>query len=267
MIKQLRVEPDQEVKLKDYDPDFTSDYESAEDAREKFKELNMKMIDLQELLYAEKKHALLIILQAMDAGGKDGTIKNVMRGVNPQSCMVHSFKAPTEEERAHDFLWRIHKAVPPRGYVGIFNRSYYEDVLVTRVHKLISDHEAKRRFRQINDFEELLTANGVTILKFYLHISKEEQRQRLQERLDEKEKHWKFSANDLKERPLWDEYRQAFEDVFSHCSTKDTPWYIIPANKKWFRNLAVAKIMVQALESLDMHVPKPAEDFSNLVIE
>jgi PPK2 family polyphosphate:nucleotide phosphotransferase len=266
MIKEFKVEPDQDVKLKDYDPDDTLDYESADEAREKFKELNMKMVDLQELLYAEKKHALLIILQAMDAGGKDGTIKHVMRGINPQSCMVRSFKGPTDEERLHDFLWRIHKAVPPRGYVGIFNRSHYEDVLVTRVHKMITDHEAKRRFKQINDFEELLTDNGVAILKFYLHISKEEQRKRLQERLDNKDKHWKFSPNDLKERPLWDDYRQMFEDVFSHCSTKHAPWYIVPSNKKWFRDLAVAKIIVQAMENMEMHVPK-AEDLSNITIE
>ncbi len=267
MIKQFKVEPDQEVKLKNYDPDETSDYKSADDARDKFKELNMKLIDLQELLYAEKKHSLLIILQAMDAGGKDGTIKHVMRGLNPQSCVVHSFKAPSDEERSHDFLWRIHKEVPPVGYVGIFNRSHYEDVLVTRVHKWITHHVAKQRFNQINEFEELLTESGVTILKFFLHISKEEQRKRLQERLDDKEKHWKFSLNDMKEREQWEDYMSAFEDVFSNCSTKVAPWYIIPSNKKWFRNLAVAKVIVQAMENMNLHVPAPKEDYSKVVIK
>lgn len=267
MIKKFKVPYDQKIKLKDYDPDDTDEYKEADDVREQFKEFNMRMIDLQEVMYAEKKHGLLIILQAMDAGGKDGTIKHVMRGINPQSCSVTSFKIPTEEERLHDFLWRYHKAVPPRGYVGIFNRSHYEDVLVTRVHKLISDEVAKDRFDRINEFEELLTDNGITILKFFLHISKDEQKKRLQERLDNKEKHWKFSKNDLKERSQWEEYQEAFEDVFNHCSTKRAPWYIIPSNRKWFRNLAVAKILVQTMEDLDMKTPKPEEGLENLVIK
>ncbi|MBX7150497.1 polyphosphate kinase 2 family protein [bacterium] len=267
MVKKFRVPPETSVSLKDYDPDYTAGYESADDARDEFKKLNLKMIELQELMYAQKKHALLIILQAMDAGGKDGTIKNVMRGINPQSCVVHSFKGPSEEERSHDFLWRIHKAVPPRGSVGIFNRSHYEDVLVTRVHGMINDKEAKERFERINEFEELLYDSDVAIVKFFLYISKDEQKKRLQERLDDKEKHWKFSPNDLKERKLWGDYMNAFEDVFSNCSKKHAPWYIIPSNKKWFRNLAVAEVIVDTMEDLKMHVPKPAEDYSKVVIE
>jgi len=267
MIKDLLVPENKKISLKDYDPDETFGFKSADDAREDFKELNMKMIDLQELLYAEKKRSLLIILQAMDAGGKDGTIKHVMRGLNPQSCVVHSFKAPSDEERSHDFLWRIHKHVPPKGCVGIFNRSHYEDVLVTRVHQMISDKIAKQRFNQINEFEELLAENGVTILKFYLHISKSEQKDRLQERLDDKSKHWKFSVNDVKEREQWNDYMDAFEDIFSNCSTKLAPWFIIPSNKKWFRNLAVARIIVQTMEKLDMKYPDPPEGLSEVVIK
>ncbi len=267
MVKKFRVPEDRKISLKDYDPDETLSYKSNDDCREDFKQFNIRMIELQELLWAEKKRSLLIILQAMDAGGKDGTIKHVMRGLNPQSCIVHSFKAPSEEERSHDFLWRIHKAVPPAGYVGIFNRSHYEDVLVTRVHKMISDKEAKRRFNQINEFEELLNENGATIVKFFLYISKEEQRERLQARLDDKEKHWKFSPNDMKERELWGDYMDAFEDVFNHCSTEKAPWYIIPSNHKWFRNIAVAKILVETMEGMDLKVPKPAGDYSGIVIK
>lgn len=268
MIKKYRVPHDKKISLlKDYDPDDTHGYKDSDDVRENFKEYNLRMIELQELMWAEHKRSLLIILQAMDAGGKDGTIKHVMRGLNPQSCVVHSFKAPSDEERSHDFLWRIHKAVPPRGCVGIFNRSHYEDVLVTRVHKMITDKEAKRRFNQINEFEELLTENGVAIVKLFLFISKDEQKKRLQERLDDKEKHWKFSPNDLKERPMWEDYMQAFEDVFNHCSTEDAPWYVVPSNKKWFRNLAVAKILVETMEGLDLKVPKAPADYSKIVIE
>lgn len=266
MIKELRVPPKKNIRLADYDPAYTSDIKSAEDAREDFKKLNMKMIDLQELMYAEKKHGLLIILQAMDAGGKDGTIKHVMRGINPQSCQVRSFKAPTDLERSHDFLWRYHIAVPPKGMVGIFNRSHYEDVLVTRVHKWVTDKEARRRFKKINQFEQLLIDNGIAVVKFYLHISKEEQKKRLEERLQNKEKHWKFSKNDVKERLLWDQYMEAFEDVLNHCSTVDAPWYIIPSNHKWFRNLAVAKILVKTMEALDMKTPAPEEGLESVVI-
>lgn len=267
MIKKFMVPEDKKISLKDYDPDETLGYENDDSVKEEFKKLNLKMIDLQELLYAEKEKSLLIILQAMDAGGKDGTIKHVMRGLNPQSCVVHSFKGPSEEERSHDFLWRIHQKVPAKGYVCIFNRSHYEDVLVTRVHGWINDKTAKQRFNQINEFEELQAENGVTIIKFFLHISKDEQRKRLQERLDDKSKHWKFSANDLKERAMWGQYMDAFEDVFNHTSKKHAPWYVIPSNKKWFRNLATANILVDTLKSLDMKYPKPKQDFSNLVIE
>jgi PPK2 family polyphosphate:nucleotide phosphotransferase len=260
MLKIFRVPFDKEITIKDFNPDDTLDYKSADDVREDFKELNLKMIDLQELIYAEKKRSLLIIFQAMDAGGKDGTIKHVMRGINPQGCTVTCFKAPNDEEKSHDYLWRVHQRVPGRGYIGIFNRSHYEEVLITRTHKLIDHDEVKRRFEQINDFEDMLTENGTTVLKFFLNISREEQRQRLQERLDDKEKHWKFDPADINERALWHEYIKAYEDIFTYCNKKHAPWFVIPSNKKWFRNLSVAKIIVQTLENLDMKFPKPTYD-------
>lgn len=264
MIKHFRVPLDTEISLKDYDPDNTLHYTSADDAREDFKDLNLRMIDLQEMLYAERKRALLIIFQAMDAGGKDGTIKHVMRGINPQGCTVTCFKTPTTEELAHDYLWRVHQRVPARGYIGIFNRSHYEEVLITRIHRWIDDTQAKRRFRQINDFEELLSDHGTVILKFFLHISKKEQRERLQERLDDPSKHWKFDPNDLKERERWDDYMKMYEDIFRHCNKKHAPWYIIPSDKKWFRNLAVAKIIVETMEGLNMKYPKPSFDIHSI---
>ena len=252
-----RVPPGTKVKLSAYDPNDKGDSKSKAHAEAILEKQRAKLFQLQELLYAEAKSSLLVVLQAMDAGGKDGTIGHIFTGVNPQGCQVSSFKVPTEEELRHDFLWRVHKVTPGKGMMGIFNRSHYEDVLVVRVHNIISDKEAERRFEEINRFEKLLAENGTVILKFFLHISKDEQRKRLQERLDDPEKYWKVNPSDLKERECWDQYEQAYEDVFRNCSTKYAPWYIIPANKKWFRNVVISQIIVDALENLKMKYPKP----------
>jgi PPK2 family polyphosphate:nucleotide phosphotransferase len=207
------------------------------------------------------------VLQGMDAAGKDGTIRHVMSGVNPQGCHVTSFKAPTRDESEHDFLWRAHLAVPERGQIGIFNRSYYEDVLVVRVHNLVPKDVWKKRFAQINVFEELLAENGVMVLKFFLHISKDEQKKRFQERLDDPSHQWKLSPADFAERKFWDQYVEAYEEALSKCSTAVAPWYIIPANHKWFRNLAISKIVAQTLEDFRMKYPKPAFDLSQYKIK
>ena len=217
-------------------------------------------------LYAESKHRLLIVLQAMDTGGKDGVIRHVMSGVNPQGCQVTSFKVPTAEELAHDFLWRIHQQVPRRGYIGIFNRSHYEDVLVVRVHDLVPKKVWQQRYEQINQFEKLLSETGTTILKFFLHISKDEQKRRLEARRDTPEKQWKFSLGDLKEREYWDDYMDAYEDALTRCSTRWAPWYIVPANQKWYRNLVVARTIVKTLESFDMKYPEPEKGIETAVV-
>jgi PPK2 family polyphosphate:nucleotide phosphotransferase len=262
----IKVKPNQKINLVEIDPADTGKVENDK-ANEILTQNIQRMAELQNVLYAEGKHALLIILQAMDAGGKDGTIRKVMGGVNPQGVRVTSFKKPTEEELSHDFLWRIHQAVPPRGIIGIFNRSHYEDVLIVRVHDLVPKIVWKTRYDHINNFEQLLIDNGVTILKFYLHISKEEQKERLQARLNEPKKRWKFNTADLGERAFWDDYIQAFADIFEKCSTEAAPWYIVPANKKWYRNVVISETIVQALESLQMKYPEPAEDLDKVVIE
>jgi PPK2 family polyphosphate:nucleotide phosphotransferase len=260
------VKPGSGLKLADRDPDDTHGHTKEKAARELARH-GARMADLQELLYAGKKNALLIVLQALDAGGKDGTIRHVMSGVNPQSCDVTSFKAPTAEELGHDFLWRVHKAVPINGAIGIFNRSHYEDVLIARVHNLVPKAVWSKRYGQINDFESELAVNGVKILKFFLHISKEEQKKRFEARLTDPSKLWKASEADFTERRFWDDYTAAFEDVFSKCSALHAPWYVIPANKKWFRNLAISQIIVETLESLKMKYPKAQIDPSKIVIE
>jgi PPK2 family polyphosphate:nucleotide phosphotransferase len=262
----IKIKSNQKINLAEIDPADTGKVEKDK-ANEILTQNIQRMAELQNVLYAEGKHALLIILQAMDAGGKDGTIRKVMGGVNPQGVRVTSFKKPTEEELSHDFLWRIHQAVPPRGMIGIFNRSHYEDVLIVRVHNLVPKKVWKARYDHINNFEQLLVDNGVTILKFYLHISKEEQKERLQARLDRPDKRWKFNSADLGERALWNDYIQAFEDVFEKCSTEAAPWYIVPANKKWYRNVVISETIVQALESLEMKYPEPAEELDKVVIE
>jgi PPK2 family polyphosphate:nucleotide phosphotransferase len=262
----IKIKPNQRVKLAEIDPEDTGGLEKQMGKGILAKNIE-RLTELQEVLYAEGKHALLVVLQAMDAGGKDGTIRSIMSGVNPQGVSVTSFKAPTAEELAHDFLWRIHKPVPPRGMIGIFNRSHYEDVLVVRVKNLVPKAIWQTRYDHINNFEQLLVESGVTILKFYLHISKEEQKKRLQSRLDQPEKHWKFNPADLGERERWDDYMQAFEDVFEKCSTKTAPWYIVPANKKWYRNVVISETIIKALESLDMKYPEPAVDLDKIVIK
>src|SRR6266550_1185036 len=254
-IKKLMVKPGSRAKLAGRDPDETFGY-TKEKAEQELQKHQAKLAELQELLYAEKKHALLIVLQAPDAGGKDGTIRHVMSGVNPQSCSVTSFKVPTAEERGHDFLWRIHKAVPITGNIGIFNRSHYEEVLVVRVHKLVPKSVWSARYRYINDFEEMLAENSVKILKFFLHISKDEQKRRFKQRLAEPDKMWKATPADFEERKYWEDYADAYEDALTRCSTRLAPWHVIPANKKWFRNLAVSQIIVDALQGLDMKYPK-----------
>jgi PPK2 family polyphosphate:nucleotide phosphotransferase len=258
-VKKYVVKPGARIRWNDIDPDDHGSFGTEDDAAEETDALIHKLDPLQERLYAEGKQALLIILQAMDTGGKDGTIRHVMRSLNPQGCDVTSFKAPTPEEAKHDFLWRIHQNVPAKGMIGIFNRSHYEDVLVTRVHNLISSDEAAERFRAINEFERTLTDGGTRVLKFYLAISKAEQRQRLQARLDDPEKRWKFSASDLTERRHWDRYQHVYAEAIAATSTKHAPWYAIPANHKWYRNYLVAKIVVAALKKMNpQYPPAPA---------
>ncbi len=261
----LHPRPGSRVKLSQFDPAYKGDYDKAKAEAEE-DELEGRLADVQERLYAEGQQALLIVLQAMDAGGKDGTIKHVFDRVNPQGVRVTSFKVPTAEELAHDFLWRIHRQTPARGFIGIFNRSHYEDVLVARVEKLVSTQVWKQRYEQINQFEQLLAASGTRILKFFLHISKEEQKERFQERLDNPEKHWKFSKGDLPVREKWDEYMRAYEDAISHCNTTHAPWYIVPANRKWYRNLVVTRTIVETLEAMNPRFPPPEPDLDTVVI-
>ena len=253
--ERFEVKPGKKFRLRDRDPQDTAHLDDKERAEAIQQKNTEKLADLHDLLYAEQKHALLIVLQGMDAAGKDGTIKHVMSGVNPAGCAVTSFKVPTAEEAAHDFLWRIHKAVPRKGYIGIFNRSHYEDVLVPRVHKLVPEGVWKPRYDRINDFEELLAENNVVLLKFFLHMSKDEQKRRFESRKDDPRKNWKISVADTRERAFWDDYQAAFQDAIGKCSTRDAPWYVIPADKKWFRNLAVSQIIVDALEELKMKYP------------
>ena len=241
-----KIRPGDKINLDDYDPDDTAGI-TQEEATEQLKELSRELGDLQEMLFAASRHSVLIVLQGMDTSGKDGTIKRVMSEVNPQGCRVESFKRPTPEELAHDFLWRVHKVVPPRGIMTIFNRSHYEDVLVVRVHNLVPEDVWKLRYDHIKDFEQLLVENGTIVLKFFLHISREEQKKRLEERELEPEKAWKLAAGDWRERELWDDYLKAYEETLWRCSTERAPWHVVPANKKWFRNLVVAQAIVHAL--------------------
>lgn len=254
--RKLMVSPHKKIKLSKFDPADRLGHEHDEKSEAKLEKSLKRLDELQNLLYAERKRALLIVLQGMDAAGKDGTIRHVMSGVSPQGCSVTSFKVPNSEELAHDFLWRTHKAVPERGMIGIFNRSHYEDVLVVRVHKLVPKEIWKERYDEINRFERNLAENGVKILKFFLHISKEEQKKRFDERLDDPRKNWKFTKADTAERKYWDDYVTAYEAVLSRCSTEYAPWFIIPSDHKWFRNLAISRILVETLEEFDMHYPK-----------
>jgi PPK2 family polyphosphate:nucleotide phosphotransferase len=261
-----RVEPGKPLKLASVDPDESGRYERKKDVRKELELQRRRIQDLQEKLYAENKHGLLIVLQAMDTGGKDGTIKHVFEGVNPQGCRVSSFKAPSAEERNHDFLWRYHKSAPAVGRIGIFNRSHYEDVLVVRVKNLVPEEVWRKRYELINNFERGLVLNGITILKFYLHISKGEQKKRLESRLDDPDKRWKFSSNDIKERALWGAYQEAFEDAIAACSTEWAPWYVVPANKKWYRNLVIARTIADTLEAIDPRFPLAEEGLEKVEI-
>jgi len=260
----LMVKPGHRARLSHRNPNITPGIRDKEAAEAALHKNNNRLSDLQFLLYAEGKHAVLIVLQAMDAGGKDGTIRHVMSHVNPQGTTVTAFKVPSPEEAKHDFLWRIHKAVPHLGEIGIFNRSHYEDVLVVRVHKLVSKAVWSERYDQINEFEKVLTENHVKILKFFLHISKDEQKERFEDRLKDPSRQWKISEADFSERDYWDDYIEAYEDALTRCSTPWAPWYVIPSNRKWYRNLAISQILVEALESLEMKFPPPSIDLSKV---
>ncbi|MBI5950695.1 MAG: polyphosphate kinase 2 family protein [Chloroflexi bacterium] len=267
-MKQYLVKPDTKVNLAKVDPDDTGDFKGGkEKGLTEIEKLNSKLESLQELLFAEHKHKVLIVLQAMDTGGKDGAIRRVFDGVNPAGVRVASFKAPTPEELDHDYLWRIHRQAPGKGEMVIFNRSHYEDVLVVRVHNLVPPEVWKKRFDQINEFERILAESGTTILKFYLHIDRDEQKERLQARLDDPTKRWKFRLGDLEERKLWDDYMKAYEDVLGKTSADYAPWYIVPANRKWYRDLVISSVLVETLEGLKMKYPAPEENLDGVVVE
>jgi len=267
-MERYHVKPDSQIDLSRWDTNDTSAFDGGKrEAREVLQTLNERLEELQELLYAEHKHKVLIVLQAMDTGGKDGAIRHVFEGVNPQGVKVANFKVPTREELDHDYLWRVHKQAPGKGQIAIFNRSHYEDVLVVRVHNLAPPEVWDRRYAHINHFERTLADEGTTILKFFLHIDLDEQKERLQARLDEPHKRWKFKPGDLGERKLWPEYMRAYEDVLNKTNTDWAPWYIVPANRKWYRNLVMATVLVEALEGLNMSYPQPEEGLDNVVIE
>ena len=242
-----KVKEGTSVELKDYDPDFISKGIERSSAEDELQRLGEDLSELQELMAAAQHQSLLMILQGMDTSGKDGTIRHVFNRINPQGCYAHSFKAPTEEELAHDFLWRSHKATPRKGFLAIFNRSHYEDVLIVRVHNLVPESVWSRRYEEINHFEKLLANNNTIILKFFLHISYDEQERRLLAREQDIDKAWKISADDWVERRYWDDYQMAYEDALSKCSTDEAPWYIVPANHKWYRNLAIAHLLVESM--------------------
>jgi PPK2 family polyphosphate:nucleotide phosphotransferase len=264
LSKHCIVRPGSKLRLKGRDSSDT--FGKKRDDKAHAKTL-ARLRELQHLLYADKRYALLIVLQGLDASGKDGTIRHVMSGVNPQGCEVTSFKAPSTEELSHDYLWRVHKAVPFRGNIGIFNRSHYEDVLIVRVHDLVHPEVWKKRYRQINDFERMLTENGVTILKFFLHISKEEQKNRFEARIRDSSRNWKLSLPDFEERQHWDDYTEAYEDALRKCSTDCAPWYVIPSDRKWFRNHLVAELIVRVLDRMRLKYPAPTVDISKVILE
>ncbi len=266
LYNRFRVKPGHKVHLDRWDPADTAGYKSKEHAEEDLARNLERLSELGHLLYAERKRSLLVVLQGMDTGGKDGTISHVMSGLNPMNCRATAFKVPSEAERAHDFLWRIHQVVPGKGEIGIFNRSHYEDVLVVRIKKLAPKTVWEARYNAINEFERTLALEGVMILKFFLHISKDEQAQRLRDRLKDPAKNWKLSATDFSDRRLWGDYTKAYEAALARCSTPSAPWFVIPANHKWFRNLSVSRIIVQTLKGFGMKFPKPSIDLSKAVI-
>lgn len=271
MDEKLIVKPGSKITLKDYDTKYTGKYEKKKEASKKLEDDIIRLKQYQDVLYAQNTYALLILFQAMDAAGKDGTIKHVMSGVNPQGCQVFSFKAPSSEELDHDYLWRCFKCLPERGRIGIFNRSYYEETLAVRVHREFLAKQQlppeskdqsiwKRRFEEINNFEKYLVDNGIIVLKFFLNVSKQEQKNRFLERIEIPEKNWKLSPNDAKEREFWDDYMSAYEDIFNNTSTSWAPWHIIPADHKWFMRLAVADIICNQLKQLDLKYPTVSEN-------
>ena len=264
-LKKLIAEPGSKIRLKRFDPGYHDKHESHKAALPEIQENLQKMEELQYRMYAENKHSLLIVLQGLDAAGKDGVVRHVLTGMNPSGCVAVNFKQPTAQDLAHDFLWRVHPHVPARGSVAIFNRSHYEDVLVARVHGLVPEKVWSKRYDQINDFEQLIsTENNTTILKFFLHISKDEQLARFKKRLDDPARQWKISESDYKEREYWDDYIEAFEDVLTKTSTKHAPWFIIPSNHKWFRDLAISQIIVREMEAMGMQFPKPTVNLAEI---
>lgn len=263
----ITVEPKHKIRLKQVDADAKGDYKTKDEPKKRLAELLERRDDLQERLYAEAKQSLLIVFQAMDTGGKDGATKKLLEGMNPAGIRVSSFKAPTRIELAHDFLWRIHAQTPEAGTTGVWNRSHYEDVLIARVHELVPKKVWSKRYRQINDFEQMLVESGTTILKFYLHISKDEQKERLQARLDDPAKHWKFNTGDLEERKLWDDYQKAYEDALNECSTDAAPWHVVPSNHKWARDIAIAEKVNATLEKMDPKFPDIKFDPKTIVFE
>ncbi|MEY2490590.1 MAG: hypothetical protein QOC70_2532 [Verrucomicrobiota bacterium] len=271
LSKRYRIEHGDTFRLKDFDPGDTGGIKSKEAAAEQLEEEVRTLCELQEKLYAQAEWSLLLVFQAMDGAGKDATIKHVLSGVNPQGCKVSSFKKPSDKELSHDFLWRASRLLPERGYIGAFNRSYYEEVLLVRVHpdylenqnipkKLVTKQIWRERFQSINDFEWHLTRNGTVVLKFLLHLSPEEQRRRILERIDEPEKNWKFEIGDIAERKLWDRYMKAFEEMVRNTATTEAPWHVVPADHKWFTRLVVSSVIIEKLRSLNLHLPKLSAD-------
>ena len=262
----LRVPPGRPVHLADWDPGDTLGFKKGEASQTALAKSMARLDELQYVMFAEHQRALLVVLQGMDGSGKDGTIRHVMTGLNPQGCRVTAFKTPSADEADRDFLWRVHREVPRRGDIAIFNRSHYEDVLIARVRKLVPQEVWSRRYDRINQFEELLCESGVNVVKFFLHISKEEQKERFEERLRDPTKQWKLSAADFAERKLWNKYEAAYEDALTRCSSPTAPWYIVPADKKWFRNLAISHLLVETLDALDMRFPKATFDPSQVTL-
>jgi len=262
LLRDLHAEPDRPFRISRVNTSATPDCKNKDEALQRLEKNLDRLSVLQYLLYAEGKRSVLVVLQGIDAGGKDGTIRNVMSRMNPQGVHVTAFKVPEGAEKRHDYLWRVHNAVPGHGEIGIFNRSHYEDVLVVRVHNLVPKTVWKKRYQQINDFEQMLADSGTTIIKFFLLISKDEQKRRFEERLEDKTKNWKFSPGDVEERKYWDDYMAAFEDAIGKCSKPWAPWYVIPADRKWYRNLAVSEILVKTMENMKLAYPQPSADLS-----
>jgi PPK2 family polyphosphate:nucleotide phosphotransferase len=267
MKQALCVAPGKKIRLRDFDADYTGGIAKGRRVEAELEENVAKLDELGYRLFAENRRSLLLVLQGMDTSGKDGTVRHVMQGFSPQSCQVTSFKQPGVDELAHDFLWRIHRATPRKGFIGIFNRSHYEDVLVARVHNLVPKEEWESRYARINRFEELLHDAGTTIVKVFLHISKDEQRRRLQSRLDDPKKRWKFSKADIAERAFWADYQRAYEAALTRCNTPHAPWYIVPANHKWYRNMAISRILRTTLEEMNPQYPKAEKGLKGLVVE